>query len=111
MAQNFASFSRNDLPEIRLADSIDYETLDATLDLVASWLLAAYGPRLAGISLSLEGHYGPVSECYGVVPLVVTRGVQSDGTPETRDTLPTLEISTRAETLFMRLCPEVAFHT
>ena len=47
-----------------MADGIDFETLGETLDLVASWLLAAYGSRLASELLSLEGHYGPLSECY-----------------------------------------------
>ena len=92
-----------------MADAIDYGSLDEALNLIAAWLLAAYGPRLERVSLSLEGHYGPLSECYGIVPITVVRGVRSDGTPESRETLPTREICGRAEGLFVRLFPMVQF--
>lgn len=91
-----------------MAGAMD-EDFCVTMDLLAQWLHAVYGPRLAAISLSLEGHYGPVSECYGVVPILVTRGVGVDGASETRETLPTAEIIARSEELFSRLHPHVQF--
>ena len=74
-----------------------------------AWLLAAYGHRLERLSISIEGHYGPLSECYGIVPIIVVRGTQSDGAPETRETLSTRELCGYAETLFVRLHPTVRF--
>ena len=54
----------------------DYDMLCDALDLVAEWLLAAYGQRLKKISLSIEGYYGPLEECYGIVPVALVRGPQ-----------------------------------
>ena len=90
-------------------DDIDYESLDDALDLIAAWLLAAYGTRLQRVALSIEGYYGPVTDCYGVVSVVLDRGVRSDGTPETRETLPSREVCGHAEVLFTRLYPMVRF--
>jgi len=90
-------------------DDIDYESLDDALDLIAAWLLAAYGTRLQRVALSIEGYYGPVTDCYGVVSVVLDRGVRSDGTPETRETLPSREVCGHAEGLFTRMYPMVQF--
>ena len=90
-------------------DDIDYESLDDALDLIAAWLLAAYGTRLERVSLSLESYYGPLSECFGIVPVTLDRGVRSDGSPETRETLPSREVCGHAEGLFTRLYPMVRF--
>jgi hypothetical protein len=90
-------------------DDIDYESLDDALDLIAAWLLAAYGPRLERVALSLESYYGPLSECFGIVSMVLDRGVRSDGSPETRETMPSREVCGHAEVLFTRLYPMVRF--
>lgn len=65
--------------------------------------------RGAAVSLEIEGHYGPISDCYGIVPITLERGCDPDGHPETRETLPTREVCGRAEALFQRLCPEMRF--
>lgn len=90
-------------------DDIDYESLDDALDLIAAWLLAAYGARLQRVALSIEGYYGPVTDCYEIVSVVLDRGVRSDGTAETRETLPSREVCSHAEALFTRLYPMVRF--
>ena len=92
-----------------MTGDIDYESLEEALNLVAAWLLAAYGPRLERVSLGLEGHYGPLNECFGIIPIVIVRGFRSDGTPETRQTMPTSEICGHAESLFSRFFPMVHF--
>ena len=74
-----------------------------------AWLLAAYGTRLQRVALSLESYYGPLSECFGIVSVVLDRGVRSDGSPETRETLPSREVCGHAEGLFTRLYPMVRF--
>lgn len=86
-----------------------YGDLDATLDVIAAWLIAAYGGRIERISLWLEGYYGPVSECYGIAPVRLDRGVRPEGGQETRETLPSREIRDHAEALFSRLCPGIQF--
>lgn len=65
--------------------------------------------RGAAVSLEIEGHYGPISDCYGIVPITLERGCDPDGHPETRETLPTREVCGRAEALFQRLCPAIRF--
>lgn len=92
-----------------MKEPVDYGDLDATLDVIAAWLIAAYGGRIVRISLWLEGHYGPVSECYGIAPVTLVRGVRTDGSEETRETLPSREIRDHAEALFSRLCPGIQF--
>lgn len=88
-------------------EPVTYDELEATLNVIAAWLIAAYGGRLERVSLSLEGYYGPITECYGIVPITIGRGARSDGTPESRDTLPTMEIRDCAEALLARLVPGV----
>lgn len=92
-----------------MADAPDLDMIEDALDLVAEWLIAAYGPRIAAVSLLLQGHYGPVAECYGIVPITLDRGRRPDGLPENRETLPTREICDQAERLFLCLCPRVRF--
>lgn len=89
-------------------EPVTYDELEAALNVIAAWLIAAYGRRLERVSLSLEGYYGPVAECYGIVPITIGRGARADGTTETRETLPTKEIRDRAEALLARLVPSVA---
>jgi hypothetical protein len=93
--------------EDNMRDSVDYGDLAASLDVIAAWLIATYGPRLERISLSLEGYYGPLSECHGIVPITLDRGVRPDGTAETRETLPSREICDHAEALLARLVPGI----
>lgn len=95
--------------EVMMADDMDFDMTGATLDLVAEWLIAAYGSRLAAVSLSIEGHYGPLTDCYGIVPITLARDTGEGGVPETRETLPTREICDHAERLFLRLCPTLRF--
>ncbi len=90
-----------------MQEPVTYDELEAALEVVAAWLIAAYGGRLERVSLSLEGYYGPVTECYGIVPITIGRGACADGTTETRDTLPAREIGHRAESLLARLVPGV----
>ncbi|MER2507493.1 MAG: hypothetical protein ABTQ27_01910 [Amaricoccus sp.] len=92
-----------------MTDIPTLDTIEEMLDLVAEWLIAAYGARIAAVSLEIEGHYGPISDCYGIVPITLDRGRDADGHPETRETLPTREICGRAEALFQRLCPAIRF--
>lgn len=92
-----------------MTNTLTVETIEETLDLVAEWLIAAYGPRIAAVSLEIQGHYGPLAECYGIVPITLERGLDPDGRPETRDTLPTRDVCGQAERLFQRLCPEMRF--
>jgi hypothetical protein len=61
------------------------------------------------VSLTIEGHYGPVADCYGIVPITLERGFDPDGQPETRDTLPTRDVCERAERLFQSLLPGIRF--
>ena len=93
--------------EDEMKHPVDYGDMDATLDVIAAWLIAAYGPRLKRVSLSLQGYYGPISECHGIVPITLDRGVSADGTAETRETLPTREIRDHAEALLARLFPAI----
>ena len=51
-----------------MQESLGHDDLSEVLEEIASWLVAAYGARLAGLSLSLQGHYGPITECYGACP-------------------------------------------
>jgi hypothetical protein len=88
-------------------EPVTYDELEAALDVIAAWLIASYGWRLERVSLSLEGYYGPITECYGIVPITIGRGTRPDGTAESRDTLPTREIRDRAEALLARLVPGV----
>lgn len=92
-----------------MTDTLTVDRIEDTLDLVAEWLIAAYGSRIAAVSLEIEGHYGPIAECYGIVPITLERGLDPDGHPETRETLPTREVCGRAEALFQRLCPAIRF--
>jgi hypothetical protein len=92
-----------------MTDTLTVDRIEDTLDLVAEWLIAAYGSRIAAVSLEIEGHYGPIADCYGIVPITLERGLDPDGRPETRETLPTREVCRRAEALFQRLCPEMRF--
>lgn len=85
----------------------DYDNLSDALDEIAAWLLAAYGPRLARISLTLEGYYSHPGECYGIVPITLDRGVRSDGSLETRESLPSHEVRDHAEALLARLVPDI----
>lgn len=86
---------------------VTYDELEEALDIVAAWLITVYGRRLERVSLSLEGYYGPITECYGIVPITIGRGTRPDGTAESRDTLPTREIRDSAEALLARLVPGV----
>jgi hypothetical protein len=72
-----------------MAEPVTYDELEAALNVIAAWLIAAYGRRLERVSLSLEGYYGPVAECHGIVPITIGRGIRPDGTTECRETLPT----------------------
>ena len=90
-----------------MQESLGHDDLSEVLEEIASWLLAAYGARLAGLSLSLQGHYGPITECYGVVPITLARGLQPDGTEETRETLPSRELCGHADALLTRLAPGI----
>ena len=90
-----------------MADDIDYDSIGEALDVTAAWLLAAYGARLERISLTLEGYFGPLTECYGIVPISLIRGITSDGSPETKETLPSRDVVAHAESLFTRLHPSV----
>lgn len=92
-----------------MTDALTRDAIEEGLDLVAEWLIAAYGPRIAAVSLTLEGHYGPVTDCYGIVPITLDRGAGPAGGPETRETLSTREVCDQAERLFRRLCPDVTF--
>lgn len=92
-----------------MTDDPTVDIIEETLDLVAEWLMVAYGARIAAVSLEIEGHYGPLFDCYGIVPITLERGHDPDGHPETRQTLPTLEVCGRAEALFQRLCPAMRF--
>lgn len=47
------------------------DVIQETLDLVAEWLIAAYGARIAAVSREIEGHYGPRADCYGIVPITL----------------------------------------
>lgn len=85
----------------------DFNHLSDALDEIAAWLLAAYGPRLARISLALEGYYSHPRECYGIVPITLDRGVRSDGLPETRESLPSYEVRDHADALLARLVPGI----
>ena len=61
------------------------------------------------MSLTIEGHYGPLADCYGIVPITLERGLGPDGRPETRETMPTRDVCGQAERLFQRLRPEMRF--
>ena len=93
-----------------MKETVDYGDLGATLDVIAAWLIAAYGGRIERISLWLEGYYGPVSECYGIAPVTLDRGVRPEGGEETRETLPSREVRDHAEAVFSRLCPGIQFN-
>jgi hypothetical protein len=90
-----------------MEETYDYDNLSGALDTIAAWLLAAYGPRLARISLTLEGYYSHPSECYGIVPITLDRGVRSDGSQETRESLPGQEVRNHADALIARLVPGI----
>ena len=92
-----------------MTDTLTVDTIEETLDLVAEWLIAAYSPRIAAVSLEIEGYYGPLADCYGILPITLERGFDPDGRPETRETLPTRDVCGQAERLFQRLCPEMRF--
>lgn len=92
-----------------MADTLNLDMIEEALDLVAEWLIAAYGARIAAVSLVIEGHYGPIADCYGVVPITLDRGHGPDGMQESRETLPTREVCEQAERLFLRLRPEIHF--
>lgn len=92
-----------------MTDTLTIDTIEEALDLVAEWLIAAYSPGIAAVSLEIEGHYGSLADCYGIVPITLERGFDSDGHPETRETLPTRDVCGQAERLFQRLCPEMRF--
>ena len=92
-----------------MTDALILDMIEEALDLIAEWLIAAYGLRIAAVSLTIEGHYGPLADCYGIVPITLERGLGPDGRPETRETLPTREVCGEAEKLFQRLCPEMRF--
>ena len=68
-----------------MADALNLDTIEEALVVVAEWLIAAYGSRLAAISLSIEGHYGPLADCYGIVPITLNRGHGTDGSRDPRD--------------------------
>lgn len=42
-----------------MTDDPTVDMIEETLDLVAEWLMAAYGARITAVSLEIEGHYGP----------------------------------------------------
>jgi hypothetical protein len=92
-----------------MTDALTVDRIEETLDLVAEWLIAAYGSRIAAVSLTIEGHYGPLADCYGIVPITLERGLGPDGRPESRETLPKRDVCERAEALFQRLWPEMRF--
>ena len=92
-----------------MADALTLDMIEDALDLVAEWLIAAYGQRIAAVSLVIEGHYGPLDDCYGIVPITIDRGIGPDGAAETRETLPTQEVLRQAERLLLRLCPTMRF--
>ncbi len=92
-----------------MTDALTLDMIEATLDLVAEWLIAAYGPRIAAVSLEIEGHYGPLADCYGIVPITLERGPGPNGQQETRETLPTRQVCRQAERLFRPLRPEMRF--
>jgi hypothetical protein len=88
-------------------ESVSRDELSAALEEIASWLLAAYGARLEGLSLALEVYYGPVTECFGIVPITLNRGVRPDGTSESQETLPSRQIRDHAEALLGLLVPSI----
>jgi hypothetical protein len=92
-----------------MSDDLTLDMIEEAVNLVAEWLIAAYESRLAAVSLSIEGHYGPLTDCYGIVPITLARGIGAGGVPETRETLPTREVCDQAEQLFRRLYPAVHF--
>ena len=92
-----------------MTNALTVDMIEEALDLVAEWLIAAYGSRIAAVSLTIEGHYGPLADCYGIVPITLERGLGPDGRPETRETLPTREVCEQAEVLFQRLYPKMRF--
>ena len=69
-----------------MTDALILDMIEEALDLIAEWLIAAYGLRIAAVSLMIEGHYGPLADCYGIVPITLERGLGPDGRPETRET-------------------------
>jgi hypothetical protein len=87
-------------------DEDAYSPVHDALRDVAEWLIARYGTRLDWIGLTIEGYYS--SAYWGIVPNV-GRGTAPDGSPETRETLPTREIAAEAEALFARLVPGTIF--
>ena len=91
-----------------MKETLSRDELNSALDEIVSWLLAAYGARLARLSLSLEGYYGPITtECYGIVPITLEHGVRPDGAAETRETLSSREVRDHAEMLLARLVPSI----
>ena len=58
-------------------EPVTYDELEAALNVIAAWLIAGYGRRLERVSLSLEGYYGPITECYGIVPITIGRETPS----------------------------------
>lgn len=85
------------------------ETATDALNLVAEWLIAAYGQRLKAVSLYLEGHYGPPHECHSITVFTLDRGAGVDGIPETQESLQRTDVCAQAERLFLHLCPHFQF--
>lgn len=82
------------------ARRIPIDELEAALDTVAEWLIAAYGPRLASVYLTLEGYYTADPVYWGIVPML------ERGAGESRETLPSGEVRDRAEAVIAVLCPD-----
>ena len=83
--------------------SPDTDAIEGALNEIAEWLVAFHGERIAAVSLTLEGFYGPGQEYWGIVPSVAR------GSGETRQTLPSQGVQALSEDIFMKIFPETQF--
>jgi hypothetical protein len=90
-----------------LFDEDEYNPVNDALQEVAEWLISRHGKSIDWISLTIQGYYS-VEPWWGIIP-TIGRGMAPDGSPETRETLPTRAVAAEAEALLARLVPGTIF--
>lgn len=78
---------------------IEFDEIEAALEVIAEWLVACYGDRVQGLQLMLEGYHTGRPEYYGILPWIE----RAEG--ESKISLPSSEARDLAEGVFTALLP------
>jgi hypothetical protein len=82
-------------------DGIEFDEIQAALEVIAEWLIACCGDRILGLRVELEGYYTGRPEYYGILPWI------DRAEDENKTSLPSSEVRYLAEAVFTNLVPAV----